>query len=137
MHFQCIFNFQCPSAEDNMLDRGAHACSSSWGLGGAALHRDMTPSLCLPVVLFPRAGRCEGGDGHQEHFVPAVLQRCLRGGGSSPRAQCTAGTVRDQLAWALPFNQDWGSLKQRKGRAESCSRLILGNLFSKQFFLVG
>lgn len=122
-----------------MLDGGVYAFCSSWGSGDAALHRDMTPNLCLHVLLFPRAGRCQGTDGHQGHLVPVVLQRCRRGGSSSPQAGISAlGTVQRAACLLGPalLTRSRGNLKQRKGRAESCSSLVLGNLFSKQFFLL-
>lgn len=112
MHFRVY-----TTVEVNMLNCGVCAFHSSWGSGDAAWHRDMTPCLYLHVLFFPRAGRCKGADGHQGHFVPAILQRCLGVVEAAPRAQCTGEST--ESSWPpgpCPFNQEWGEPEAKEGQ---------------------
>lgn len=132
MHFQ-VYN----TTEDDMLDCGACAFRSSWGSGDAALDRDMTPSLCLHVVLFPRAGRCkEQMATKATSCLPS--SRDASGWWQQPPGLSALGTVQRAASLLGPalLTRSRGNLNQREGRAESSSSLILGNLFSKQFFLL-
>lgn len=105
MHFQVY-----STIEDNILDCGVCAFSSSWGSGGAALHRDMTPGLCLHVVLFPGLGGAK-----EQMATKATL--CLLSSRDASGVVAASPGLRDHPAsWTCPFNQDGENLKKRKGR---------------------
>lgn len=121
-----------------MLDHGAHAFCSS-GVQKVLSYTETWPQARVYVWCFS-----PGLGGVKEEMATKATLCLLSSRGASgvvaaaPRAQCIAGTVqRPASLGAALLTRSGGNLKLRKWRAESCSSLILGNLFSKQFVLTG